>query len=231
MNYDNDLATAARHFERALQLEPANTVIINRATGLTEMLGRLDETVALAEFVVSRDPVNPTGHFSLGIAYVWAGRWDEAIASYRIAQMLSPDSSETQYVLGTALLLNSEPQAALEVMPLKDSIFGRVGLPMVYHALGKKDESDAVLAALIKQDERIAAYNIAFVLAYRGEADRAFEWLHKAVEYKDSGLPEITYSPFFANIHNDLRWLPFLESIGKSPEQLAAIEFKITLPE
>ena len=34
-----------------------------------------------------------------------------------------------------------------------------------------------------------------------------------------------------ANIHDDPRWLPFLESIGRSPEQLAAIEFNVTLPE
>jgi hypothetical protein len=37
--------------------------------------------------------------------------------------------------------------------------------------------------------------------------------------------------PEFTNIHDDPRWLPFLESIGMSPEQLAAIEFKVTLPE
>ncbi len=34
-----------------------------------------------------------------------------------------------------------------------------------------------------------------------------------------------------ANIQFDPHWLPFLESIGKSPEQLAAIEFKVTLPD
>ncbi len=32
-------------------------------------------------------------------------------------------------------------------------------------------------------------------------------------------------------VANDPRWLPFLESIGKFPEQQAAIEFKVTLPE
>lgn len=35
----------------------------------------------------------------------------------------------------------------------------------------------------------------------------------------------------FANIHDDPRWLPLLESIGESPEQLAAIEFEVRLPE
>ena len=115
-------------------------------------------------------------------------------------------------------------------MLLEDSIFGRMGLPMIYHALGKKDKSDAALAVLIDQDGRGAAYAVAFALAYRGEADRAFVWLDRAVEYKDGGLTGILYEPLFANIHDDPRWLPFLESIGKSPEQLAAFEFNVTLP-
>ena len=72
-----------------------------------------------------------------------------------------------------------------------------------------------------------AAYNIAYVLAYRGEADRAFEWLDKAVAYKDPGLAEIAVQPLFGNIRHDPRWLPFLRSIGKAPEQLAAIPFAV----
>ena len=75
------------------------------------------------------------------------------------------------------------------------------------------------------------SYNIAYILACRGEADCAFEWLDKAVEYKDGGLSGIVTEPLFVNIHDDPRSLPFLEIIGKSPEQLAAIEFKVTLPE
>ena len=31
-------------------------------------------------------------------------------------------------------------------------------------------------------------------------------------------------------IHNDPRWPPFLHKIGKAPEQLAKIEFKVPLP-
>ncbi len=84
---------------------------------------------------------------------------------------------------------------------------------------------------MIEKYEQDAAYNIAYVLAFRGEADRAFEWLEQAVAYNDPGLAEIATEPLFSNIHDDPRWLPFLESIDKSPEQRAAIEFKVALPE
>jgi len=106
-----------------------------------------------------------------------------------------------------------------------------IGLPMAWHALGDRPKSDAALAELIRKFGEHAAYNIAYVLAFRGEADRAFEWLDKAVAYRDPGLPEISVNPLFANIHEDARWLPFLRKIGKAPEKLAAIKFDAKLPQ
>ena len=35
----------------------------------------------------------------------------------------------------------------------------------------------------------------------------------------------------FDKIHGDPRWLPFLRKVGKVSEQLAKIEFKVTLPQ
>ncbi|HSC11274.1 MAG TPA: hypothetical protein VLC97_09900, partial [Rhodanobacteraceae bacterium] len=84
---------------------------------------------------------------------------------------------------------------------------------------------------LIAKWEKDSPYNIAYVYAVRGEADKAFEWLGKAVEYGDPGLPEIVTENLFDNIHADPRWLPFLRKLGKAPEQLAKIEFKVTLPQ
>ena len=218
-----DLTAAARNFERALQLEPANTDIIRRAASLTASLGRLDEATALNEFVIVRDPINYSSHHNKGLYHLYAGRWDEAIASFRTALALSPGYGGAQYRIGVALLLKDEPQAALEAMQLEDSVWGMVGLPMAYHGLGRAGESDAALAELIEQHEQGWAYNIAYVFAYRGETDNAFEWLGKAVDYKDAGLSNILGEPLFSDIQDTPRWLPFLESIGKSPEQLAAI--------
>ena len=102
---------------------------------------------------------------------------------------------------------------------------------MAYHALGRMTESEVALAEFIEKYEQKAPYYIAAVMAYRGEADRAFAWLDKAVKYNLHTDGSITTEPRFASIHDDPRWLPFMESIGMSPEQLAAIEFKIELPE
>ncbi len=38
-------------------------------------LSRLDEAIAMIDFVVARDPVNATSHASLGQFYLSVGRW------------------------------------------------------------------------------------------------------------------------------------------------------------
>ncbi len=228
---ENDLAAAAKYLERALQLEPANTGIIGTAALLSGSLGRLDEATALNEFIVSRDPVSPAIHSNLGLNYNSAGRWDDAINSFNTVLTLSPGYSFTMYKIGIALLLKGEPQSALEAMQQEDSVWGMIGLPMIYQDLGQGGDSDAALAALIDQYGQGWAYNIAYVYAYLGDADSAFEWLDRAVESKDGGLSEVLGEPLFTNIHDDPRWLPFLQKINYSPEQLAAIEFNVTLVE
>jgi TolB-like protein/cytochrome c-type biogenesis protein CcmH/NrfG len=232
MSYDGDLSAAARYFERALQLDPANPDIVRRAATLTGNLGRMDEANVILKYAVSRDPVNSNNQFNLGLNYSSAGRWDEAIASLRTALSLSPGSIGAQSAIGDALLRQGKPDAALAAIQQESSeAFRLIGLAMAYHALGQVAQADAALAELINKHEQGWAYNIAYVLAYRGEADRTFEWLDKAVQYKDPGLSEIPTQIEFTNIHDDPRWLPFLESIGKSPAQLDAIKFKVTLPE
>ena len=130
-------------------------------------------------------------------------------------------------------MFKGDAAAALaEIEQETSELWKMIGLPMAYDALGRKADSDAALATLIATAEKDGPYNIAYVYAYRGEADKAFEWLDKAVEYGDTGLSEIVASKDqFAKINGDPRWLPFLRKVGKAPEQLAKIDFKVTFPQ
>jgi hypothetical protein len=46
------------------------------------------------------------------------------------------------------------------------------------------------------------------------DADRAFEWLERAYQQRDTGLPQMQSWPLLRNLHGDARWRPFLEKIG-----------------
>jgi TolB-like protein/lipoprotein NlpI len=227
----NDFVSAAEHFERALTLDPSDLRVLNDVGTFLQSLGRLQEALALKEVLVRRDPVNLSALYNLGNVQLYSRQFDAAIATNRSVLSLSPGYGGAYFQICVAMLLKGDAPAALaEIEQEKSEVWRLIGLPMAYHALGHKADADAALNALPAKYEKDWAYNIAYVYAFRGEADRAFEWLDKAGQYQDPGLADIIVENLFDKIHSDPRWLPFLRKIGRAPEQLAKIQFKVTLP-
>jgi TolB-like protein len=227
----NDLAATTRSFERALALEPANTDIMAAAMGFARGLGRYEQVIALGEYVVAHDPVNAGAYATLGGAYARAGRYDESLAALGTSLRLAPGRGLTHYTICSVLLQKGDAKAALAEIQLEPSESWRLdGMALAYFALGRKAESDAALAELIRKSEKEASWNIAYIYAFRGESDLAFAWLDKAILYRDPGLHLTAVQAPFAKIHSDPRWLPFLRRIGFAPEQLAAIKFDVKIP-
>jgi len=228
---DSDFAAAAKYLEHAFALDPGNARVLGNSATLLNLLGRRNEALMLRKAITVRDPVNVNAIFNLGTSQINAGRLDEAIATYRTVLSLSPGSGIAHYQMGVAMLLKRDANGALgEFEQEPAEVFRMIGLPLAYHALGRKAESDAALARLVTKYEKAATYNIAGIHAFRGEAERAFEWLEK--ERKNGGtFAEIVVEPLFAKLHEDRRWVPFLRTIGKAPEQLAKISFRVPLPE
>ena len=63
---NNDFVNAAKHFERAVALDPNDLNVLGNSAVFLQSLGRLQEGLALQEAVVRRDPVNVTALFNLG---------------------------------------------------------------------------------------------------------------------------------------------------------------------
>ena len=227
----NDLAGGAAHYERALALDPTDLNVLRVGSILLGYLGRNEAALAIDAAVVRRDPVNVQALYNLGIMQRIAGRLDDAAATQRTVLSLSPGRGSVHAELANVLLMKGDAAGALAEIEQETSEFWKqAGLALVYHALGRKADADAALAAVISKHEKEGPFNIAYIQAFRGDADKTFEWLDKAAEYHDSGLNEIPCEPLFDKVKADPRWLPFLRRIGKAPEQLAKIEFKVTLP-
>jgi len=226
-----DLVAAARRVEQGLALDPSNLDLIGVAIKIARRLGRMQQSVDLAEYVVERDPVNAYGYDQLASGYFYLSRWDDAVASYRNALAISPVSATEHGQIGEILLLQGDAKGAVaefQQEPVENyRLFGLAGS---YYALGRKVESDAVLDELIRHHEQTIPYSIAQLLAYRREPTRAFEWLGKAIRYRDSLVGLITFDPWLQSLHTDPRWLPLLQQLGKTPDQLAAIKFDVKVP-
>lgn len=87
------------------------------------------------------------------------------------------------------------------------------GLALAYHALGRKKESDAALAEFVAKYHADGAFQIAEVYAFRGEADRAFEWLERAYAQHDGGLAYMKGDPLLKSLERDPRYAAFLKKM------------------
>jgi TolB-like protein/tetratricopeptide (TPR) repeat protein len=229
--YDLDFGAAASHYSRALTLDPTNPEILLGGALLTEVLNRGPEAIEVYEYLIPLDPINPSLHSAIAFAYWNSGRYEESLESTRTTLALSPEYIGSHYSAGGAIEDLGDPEAALaETEKEVYEPYRLLGLTRIHNEMGHAAESDAALQELIDRYADGWAYNIAYTFALRGEADPAFEWLDRAIANRDAGLAQLGSTKLFDKIADDPRWLPLLENLGMTPEQLAAIEFEVELP-
>jgi tetratricopeptide (TPR) repeat protein len=186
----------------------------------------------LGEYRLEHDPVNVYAYYDMGLARFYARRLDDATDAFRAALRLAPDVIGAHVFIGVVLLRKGDREAALgEMRQEVDEKWRLTGLAMAYYSLGQRAESDIALAELMEKSGNTFPYGIAAVFAWRSETDLAFEWLEKAVQYKDPALGAVPLHPVFDRLHSDPRWLPLLRKLGLAPEQLAAIKFDVKVPQ
>jgi tetratricopeptide (TPR) repeat protein len=233
MYLERDFPVAARLVEQALKLAPSDPVVLGVAGNIAANIGRIEDAIQFIEFVVSRDPVNATVLYNLGLHYLNAGKFDQAISMFNKVRNLSPERTGLNIAVGLALLLKNKPQKALEsIVEEPDDVYRNLGLAMAGFTLGDAALGETSLNELIKHHAVDGSYFIAMAYAYRGDNDRAFEWLE--AEYaRDGGgsLAEINADIVFKPLQTDPRWRPFLNKIGMSPEQLSTIGFSARPPQ
>jgi hypothetical protein len=71
--------------------------------------------------------------------------------------------------------------------------------------------------AIMREGADEHEFKIAEVYAYRGDRNRAFEWLDRAYLKKDPDLDGFKKDPFLKNLESDFRYKAFLRKL-KLPE-------------
>jgi tetratricopeptide (TPR) repeat protein len=225
---DYDIQAGITILEEVLASNPSSSEAIALARGVLHSLGRLDEAVAITEYLVARDPASASIHRAMGKLYLDAGQFEKAEGAFRTALVLSPNGRTLNHNLGRALMLQGKLDEALTTMKAEPrNFYRRLGLAMIDCDLDRSAEAETTMEELVSEsgdDAEYRAYQFAFAFAYCGQADRSFEWLSFITEPSDAPL-SLSSEVLFTKLHDDPRWIPFLESIGQSPDQLARIEF------
>lgn len=213
MTYDWDWREAEASYAKALRLEPPRGYF--GAAQLALVLGRFDRALTLARRAAELDTLNTSALMNLALTAFYAGRLDESIEVFRKIHDLDPERANIHALLAQVYLAQGrveEARAALEEE--KDPFFRLPVESMIARAVGRGRESDEALEAFIGRFGKGNAYQIAQVFAYRGEADRALEWLETAYKDRDGGLYLTKVDPYLGALRGDPRFAAFLRKMG-----------------
>ncbi len=219
--FDSDWNGAAETLRTALALAPANPALLIAAGSLAMAKEDTVRGITLYREAVALDPVNPQARGFLAYNLAATGRSAEAQAEYPRVVELNPAAPWAHAGLGLSFLLEGKFDEAVASAQDEAAEWGRP-LIVALARWGQKriPEADAALAQLTDGFADTAAYQIAEVHAYRGDKDRAFEWLERARRQRDRGLVSMRRDPLLANLKGDPRWNAFLHTMGLADDQL-----------
>ncbi len=215
MTHDWDYTGAEASFRRALMLEPGDATTIWEIGALMTDVGKYKEALDFNQRSVEMDPLSPSVYLFRGSLQYIIGKYDDAISSFQKAIELNPDFPVARAYMCEAYLMNNQPDLALQAAQEETQVeWKRVALALAYWKLGKSQEADGTLQELIAKDGWSFAYQVAEIYAYRGEADKAFDWLERAYAQRDSGVSGMKGDPLMRKITSDQRYLDFVKKVG-----------------
>jgi len=213
--YSWDWEGARADIQRALALSPEAPDVLSEYGSLLVSLGRAMEGAAVFQKVVQWDPLNARAWRGLGAALLFSEHFAEAREPLNRSLEISPVQSIAPILLGATYLSEKNPTAALAMFERSSSdLQRRFGLALAAHDLGRADESQRALDSLIDRDAHTAAFQIASAYAWRGEKDRAFQWLERAYRQHDGGLSVVKVAPGLRSLRGDPRYTALLKKMN-----------------
>ena len=200
---------------RAQQLAPGNPTANDLLARVVVYLGQFEEAEKLARQAIEIDPLNYQGRNNFARILFVEGKLDEADAEAQRAAELQPTAAGSHRWQVIVAIHRGDGEGALREAQLEpDEGYRHFELALAHYARGDRIAADAALAELIAKDAKIEAFQIAEVYAWRGETDKAFEWLQIAFDNHDTGMLSLLIDPLMRGLHLDARYTALLGKIG-----------------
>jgi TolB-like protein/Tfp pilus assembly protein PilF len=193
--YDWNWEEAENEFNLALELNPSFSYGHTWYSSFLLVSGRYDKAISEAKRALELNPLSSYVNVGPGRAYFFAGQYDKALEELRTALKIYPDDHQILYFLGGCFEAKAMYQKAIEkyekVVDITEGTpFWIMTLANAYHRVGSKDKAEKLFESLEERskDEYIAPICFYYIHLARGKEEKAFEWLERACEERDSFL-------------------------------------------
>jgi serine/threonine protein kinase/tetratricopeptide (TPR) repeat protein len=216
--YDWDWPLAARHFRRAIELNPRYSVARQWHSWFLTAMGQSELALAEGRQACALDPASVSIRRSMGWLHYYAREPEPALEQLRRALAMNPTAEENHRLLGLAYTqLGQWDEAAAsfrEAIAVSASpALAIAGLGGVAVARGRPDEARAILADLAARYRTEYVTPVAFVMLHAalGDVDQAFTWLDRAYDERRGWLVYLNVEPMLDGLRGDPRFRRLLE--------------------
>jgi TolB-like protein/tetratricopeptide (TPR) repeat protein len=209
-----DWTGAQADLERALALDPSNRSQMAYSE-LLVTLGRAPDGIAAAKKATELDPLSHYAWSDLGLWLLESERRPAAHEALRRALEIQPESPFALSWLGELELLEGKASDALATFrKVGDEGFRLWGTAMAEHTLNHARDAQQALDELIAKHTEDFAYEVADVYAWRGEKDKAFQWLERSYDVHSADLVYIKDDVILAALRDDPRYKALLRKMN-----------------
>jgi adenylate cyclase len=213
-----------REYRRALELNPMYASAHQWYYMELVCQGRPDEAIQELARAEEADPLSSIIQFHQAVREWHNGDDEAALAAWKRSEELGGNVDFMRFYKAAFLASRSMRPEALEILrQLKAAgrtpVVGEVVGAMVYGFLGMRDEATRDLEAIGRDaaERPVPAYQLAWVYAALGDADRFFESLFQCAEEKARQPFEFIVSPPFEELRKDPRFHQYLRRCGLGP--------------
>jgi TolB-like protein/Tfp pilus assembly protein PilF len=214
-----DWPGAEQAFKRALELNPSNADAYNLYGRFCAGLERYDESIAMLQRAQELDPL--AHRVDLATTLLRAGRYDLAVLRAEEAVELDPGQDRGRATLGWAYFLSgrkaeglAELERAVSVSPGNTLWLGQLGQA---HAMaGHGTRAREILRDLEEraQSAYVSPYHFAYVCTGLGDAERAMDWLERAVAERTGPVYGIKGAFLLTPLHAHPRFQALLRQMN-----------------
>src|SRR6266404_169176 len=210
-----DWTGAQADMEKALAIDSGDAETQVAYALVLENFGRLPEAIAAAQKATELDPLSSGAWTRLGSLLIRNRQLVAAQEALRRALEIQPESTHALLYLAELQLLEGKAIEALATFRKVDNEGFRLwGIAMAEHTLGHVTESQQALDELIAKHTHGYSYEIAQVYAWRGEKDKAFEWLKGSYQQREGDLVYIKDDELLAPLRGDPRYKALLRKMN-----------------
>ena len=215
----HDWASAARHFHRALALDPPPYVRIMYSGWHLCPLGRAKEAVLETGQIVADDPLNLLGRWTYGASLFFARDFERAAEEW--SRLLDIDASFPKAIQALSVARGYQgrfdesialAQKLVEI--LGNTVHSLWALAQAYAVAGETETAGRALRDLeaLQGNNKGAATQMAILYGLLGETDKAFACLEEAYRYRQPLLLLANVQPRMDCLRSDPR---LSEMLGK----------------